>query len=425
MSRSQYFTNAIVALAFSLSACSGGSGGDPRTNGNGLNDIQVYDKTSAHSSVLVTCAQGVTSYDSCTLEELPIIGLETDSPTIGDIMARVVVSHTWMGDRFQEVLEALPVEMLELFTATTAIVIDADIRPSFYYSGTGAIYIDPAYLWQTLAEKRTINTQQDYRSEFDDPLQFKVRARYMKNDNYAYQYWPLTDDQTRTLNDLILPATRVLLHELAHANDFIPPGSYASLTLENAIVDEINALENSWISTRLDLQMPLQSETLFGLAEVMYHGHLPNFTEKAISAAQVGTAFEPDAAVDDYSYSSQFEDVAMLFEVSLMKYFHNIDYESAFTTEPDHAYYCDDIQIGWGVKNRVGDLKVKERAQFIVEEMIPDTSFALFFQNMSEPDTLAGNWCISLTTERTMSASGGVITHAHPVSEQELIRPYD
>ena len=74
----------------------------------------------------------------------PDTDIDTDA-----IMQRLVVSHDWMGQRFKEVLDILPAEILQLMSGVTAVVIDDDIRPSYYTNWTGAIYLDPANLWLT------------------------------------------------------------------------------------------------------------------------------------------------------------------------------------------------------------------------------------------------------------------------------------
>ena len=68
-----------------------------------------------------------------------------------------------MAVRMREVLTQMPPELLLIMRGVTAIVISYDIRPSFYWQGTGAIYIDPERLWLTTAEQSTIDQTPDYR----------------------------------------------------------------------------------------------------------------------------------------------------------------------------------------------------------------------------------------------------------------------
>ena len=65
--------------------------------------------------------------------------------------------------------EDLPrAELRRMLAATTAIVIGGRVRPSFYWSATGAIYLDASYLWLT-------------------PEQFTVLPVSDKFVEYAYQ----------------------------------------------------------------------------------------------------------------------------------------------------------------------------------------------------------------------------------------------
>ena len=117
-------------------------------------------------------------------------------------MSRVVVSHPWMGERFKAFLEQYDQndDFKNLLRATTAIVISYDVRPSFYWAATGAIYLDPNYLWLTQAERDTINEAPDYRSGFGAELQFEMLWRYVKDNDYANQYFPLEQRVNRNTN---------------------------------------------------------------------------------------------------------------------------------------------------------------------------------------------------------------------------------
>lgn len=405
-----------------LQACS--SGGDDKKAGPeydpDLLDAQAYRSNALYSNVIANCIKAFYIKDLCSIETLPLIGLETSSPTIEDIMDRVVVSHDWMGMRFEQLLNELPVEMLTLFQAVTAIVIDSDIRPSFYLYATGAIYIDANNLWLTVTEKQTISQNEDFRSDYNNLLSFRAIDRYLLNGDYAYRPGSLKDYSTRELDDIVLLAARVLLHELAHANDIIPPGSFNSLVPTDTLYDMRESLETSHISHRLTELMPLRSDILFSLANVMFKGAEPSSSDIALEASQVGEAFEADVASDEYGYSDQYEDVAMLFESTMMKYFFGADQEVAFTNVPENPNYCDSFTIGWGAIGRIGDINVKPRAQFVASELLPNFNFSLFFQNLDAPTQTSGNWCIQAPS--ILSASEEAGPEEMPLSDR--IRPY-
>ncbi len=375
---------AVVALAL------GGCGGDD----GDLADIYTYQADSPYSGVIEPCVRAEDDGDHCTLGTLPVLGMETGAPGIPAIMDRVAVSHDWMGARFRELLAQMPADMLPLFKSVTAVVIDADIRPAYYTAATGAIYLDPALLWLSVAEKKTINPKQDFRAGFDDPLAFRHLNRYVKDGAAAYRMGSLLDDSARELDDVVLLAARLLLHVLAHANDFIPPDSYHVLNTGQTLSEAANTLSEQWVSSRLVDVAPLTSETMFSLAGVMYSGHDPAIEDLEISAGEVGAAFEIDGAGDDYGHTTQYEDLAMLFETVMMKYFFDADYEMAFTGVPEHPALCDSYRIGWGVRNRVGDAKVKSRAEFVARQLLPDVAFDDFFTTLDPATEISGDWCI-------------------------------
>lgn len=361
-------------------------------------DIEPVNTNSSYVSVLKPCVLAESSNDFCSLAKLPIMGLESDTLSVDDVMARVLVSHQWQADNFRLLLESYPVELLALFKGLTAVVIDADIRPSHYRTETGAIYLDPGYLWTTVAHKETISKAEDYRAGFADPLAFRTLSRYTKDDNYVYNYGSLNDNSTRTLGDISLLLARLLLHELAHVNDFMPLDRYSDLDTSLNVDGAILSLGlGATISDQLYDFVPLTSSLLMDLAEVMFFGRTPTTAEKAISASNVSTAFSNDSASDDYAYSNQYEDLAMLFEAAMMKYFWDVDYDLAITGKPSNdGYYCNDYVIRWGVRNRLGDAAVGARAKFVTDALMPNLDMDDFYNNLEEPRyMLAGSdWCL-------------------------------
>ncbi|WP_019028263.1 hypothetical protein [Colwellia piezophila] len=172
----------LILCCLGLVACD-----EKNSNSNSIDysNLQPATGTEPYTGNIIRCVAIKDASDSCTLNELPIIGLNNTKPSIDEIMNRVVVSHSWMRQRMRELLVIMPAEMLLLFRATTAIVIHQDIRPAHYRLETGAIYIDPAYLWLTNEEKSTINQQADYRSEYGSDLQFREIGRLVINNQYA------------------------------------------------------------------------------------------------------------------------------------------------------------------------------------------------------------------------------------------------
>lgn len=353
-----------------------------------FDDLAVYKTDSPYASSIANCVRARSDSQLCRLETLPLIGMETESPSVADIMDRVVVSHSWMGERFEEILQNIPPEMLPIFRALTAVVIDDDIRPAYYTSQTGAIYLDPAFLWLSVAEKQTINTKQDHRSGYDDPLAFRAYSQYVIDGERVASVGSLTDNSTRQLDDIIYLVSRLLLHELAHANDFFPPHMLDSLNLSDTVAGAASSVGNERVSSRLVKNDPLTSSMLYSVGAVMYLGKTPTSADLAVTAGEVGEEFEMDVAADNYAYASQYEDTAMLFEIAMMKYYFNIDYEMVFTDAPEDESFCQYYNIRWGQRGRIGDNDVKARAQFVVSELMPALQTELFFQEMPLPEAM-------------------------------------
>lgn len=390
----------LVALAVVisiLSACGGDS--EPIT---GFYSAQPYSNNApANLQCVLRIYQGAIP---CTLEELSIIGMETTNPTRDDIMNRLMVSDQWMGDRFMAVLDQLPPDVLLLLRSVTAIVISGDIRPSFYTTQTGAIYIDPENLWLTNAERDDISQAQDFRSDFANSLNFVGLWRYLNEDGT----WNYAPSSFRTVDDLVAPVASTIYHELAHANTFLPPSVHASINPANTLEEAIIAAEASNISIVLEDTLPLQSAELKGLALVMYFGDSPNATQQAFTPSEVGAFLESDRANDDYAYIDYgggvfHEDAAMLFEELMMKYHFNIDREIAYTNTAS-SYYCNDYIIQWGQKGRIGDSNVKEAARLVSALLLPEADLNTFIDNLALPiASPVRNWCEPLEIAATLA----------------------
>ena len=159
-------------------------------------------------------------------------------------MNRVLVSHAWMGDVFEQFLLTLDPsgDVRRLLNGVTAVVIGAHVRPSMTYFVTGAIYLDPDDLWLLPAQRDVIDEQPDYRSSFDVGLRYSGPWRYVLNGEYAWYSYAASARATRALDDVHYSLIRVLYHELAHASDALPPAVRGSLDSSvSAWRDALNA----------------------------------------------------------------------------------------------------------------------------------------------------------------------------------------
>jgi len=335
--------------------------------------VYPYNSNSPYADDLVNCVYSNTLSSSCTLASLPLLAQENVSLSVDNIMNRVVVSHQWMGDRFKAFLinNDNNNDFKQLLRATTAIVISYDIRPSFYWAATGAIYLDPENFWLTPQERDTINEAPDFRANFGKDLKFDMPWRYVKNNDYATSSFSRSQRVTRNSNDGFYRLASLLYHELAHANDFFPSTEWFTHNEQTRILDA--ATSTNFESDQLSIALPLQSQTMRDLAQVSFAGETANTTQKSYLPIDIKNLFSSDSATDFYAYSSLREDYAMLFEELMMQNRFDVFRDVAITNQPtgDNISRQDYI-VTWGQRGRIGEASIKPRVAFSASRVLPE-----------------------------------------------------
>src|SRR3990167_4387856 len=199
-----------VFFALLLTGCDSGSDEEGMPSRSLLPQVPLtaYVSDSPYADVLEDCVKAPSEAASCSLQELPLVMDDValdEVPSVAVIMDHVTVSHPWMGMRFRQALEEMPSAIRSLMQPVTAIVIASDIRPSFYFAGTGAIYLDPAQLWLREDEKDSVDQTPDYRQGFGDDLNFAPLARFVSGNERAWEHYYLDEPGTRTLDDIVKP----------------------------------------------------------------------------------------------------------------------------------------------------------------------------------------------------------------------------
>ncbi len=335
-----------------------------------------YNASSPYADELATCVYSNTLISSCTLAQTPLLADEVkdaSAPSIESIMDRVVVSHHWMGDRFKEFLTHNDTnnDIKNLLRATTAIVISYDVRPSFYWAATGAIYLDAENFWLTPQERDTINEAPDFRADFGNDLQFVMPWRYVKDNDYASHRYSKSERLTRTPEDALYRLTSLMYHELAHANDFFPSNEWYVHSSNQRVLDA--AVSTGFESDELAVSLPLSSQEMRDLGQVSFAGETATETQKSYLPIDITGFFSPDRATDFYAYSSLREDYAMLFEELMMQNRFNVIRDVAITNQPigDNISSADYI-VTWGQRGRIGDDKLRERVLFSASRVLPE-----------------------------------------------------
>lgn len=348
-------------------------------------DMFAYQPDSPHAEALESCIYNNLVDRSCTFQQLPLIGQQTDNPDVADIMQRVLVSHAWMGERFEQYLNqsVAAQDMLQLLRATTAIVISYDVRPSFYWSATGAIYLDANNFWVTPQERDTLNDQPDFRSSFGNDLQFFIPWRYVKNNAYYLNNgsYPVAERQSKTFTDLEASITWLMYHELGHANDFFPPAKWQSISRSTSPLRYIS--DNEPNSTAFSQSYPLHSTEMASLAQVSFAGSTATEAQKNLNAQDVSLFFEPDDAPAYYSYSTIREDYATLFERFMMSYRMGVSADVAVVPSDS-----DNFEVVWGQRDRFNEARIQPRVEAVVTQILPAINVSDIQPNLPQPQLM-------------------------------------
>jgi hypothetical protein len=363
-----------------------------------------YNNTSPYADSLVNCIYSNILTSSCTLAQTPLLAEEvktsTESPSITMIMDRVLVSHRWMGDRFKEYLinNDTNNDIKNLLRATTAIVIAYDVRPSFYWAATGAIYLDAENFWLTPEERDTINEAPDFRADFGKDLQFVMPWRYVRNNDYATKRFSITERLPRSAEDGLYRLMSLMYHELAHANDYFPSYEWYVHNSNERVLDA--ARSSDYESDKLAISLPLASQEMVNLGQVSFAGESATNTQKSYLPIDIESFFKPDRASDYYAYSSLREDYAMLFEELMMQNRFNVIRDVAITNQPSGSNIsASDYIVTWGQRGRIGDNKLLERVLFSASRVLPefDSQTAISELPRPIPMIVGDNWLENLS----------------------------
>ena len=416
----------VVITAFGLSAISGcGGSADDDYTVRSTDSVYAYRAASPYAPVLKQCVLVGTVAESCPLSTLPFIGNGAKTPSVDEVMNRVLVTHDWMGARFEEVVRDAPDSLLTLFSSTTAILIGSEVRPSFYTPLTGAIQIDPAYLWSTVDEKNSISKAEDFRAGFGNDLQFWFLSRVATAEGERLApYYSIDDDSERPIDDVRLPLLRLLYHELVHATDFMPRDKIATLNPSFTAVGAIESVQADWLSNRLIAAHPLTSDALNEFAQVRYRGETPTPQQIDTSATGMGELMATDGAIQFYSYTSEHEDLAQLVEGVMMGFHYDSIVNVGFTQKPlnEENYSCNDLRVDWGQRNRLADPLVNVRARYAAElavEVTPELQSYMEAAGISEAMVQSIHWCANQTPTNIIARTESVTRSSAPVRALE------
>ena len=347
-------------------------------------EMHPYNPESEWADALESCIYNNVVASSCTFSTLPLLGQVTTTPTVQDVMDRVYVSHDWMGDRLKSYLEnsiAAP-DMLSLLRGVTAIVISYEVRPSFYWVATGAIYLDAANFWVSPEERDTLNDQPDFRANFGRELQFIMPWRYVRNgqDYLRRSNYPIQERNSRTFADVEADITWLMYHELAHANDFFPPARWSNIPMSSSPLSYFRLMPPD--SDSFAALFPLLSDELKALAQVSFRGLDATTAQRNTTADEVADMFSGDSGVMYYSYSTEREDYATLFERFMMSHRFGAQGDVAVMVAPEQN---EDLLVAWGQRSRVNDPKLQARTRHVVNNILPELNAEAIQATLPQP----------------------------------------
>jgi len=292
------------------------------------------------------------------------------------VMQRVLVSHDWQAEVFERFLREQDAsgDLRRMLAATTAVVIGGRIRPAFYWSATGAIYLDATFLWLTPEQRDTVSEAPDPRSDYGRDLQYSSPWRYVKDNAFATPARPVLARASRDLAEIRVELGRLLYHELTHAGDFFPPSSHGGLPTDRRVYEAVPAQTPS---LSLQQQSPFFSQELVGLGRVLFFGEASTAAQRAYSPADVARLFSGDRVNDDYSFSLPSgatvprEDAAMLVEEALVQLRYGVLRDVGFTPLIPVGGAAADQTLVWGQRGRIGEPALRSRLQLVLSGVMP------------------------------------------------------
>ncbi|MDF2177564.1 hypothetical protein P2G88_04790 [Aliiglaciecola sp. CAU 1673] len=360
-------------------------------------EVHPYRADSPYAAALKDCVYNNRLASACSFARLPLLGTKQPNPSIDDVLDRLLVSHRWMGDNFKRFLEQSETapDILKLLAATTAIVITYDTRPSFYWTATGAIYLDAANLWLTPTQRDVLNDQPDYRTDFGKDLAFTMPWRYVKNQQSFLVSYPAALRQTRAFRDMEAQLTWLLYHELAHANDYFAWHRWAGLRESDNPLSFSNA--NAPSSRHVSQQYALQSEAMRSLAQVSFSGQAATATQKAYLPMDIEQFFVPDVATDYYSYTSEREDFALAFQHFMMALRLGAEADVGILASLNNPQAL----VSWGQRNRHNSDAIRPRVKAVVESIFPELDATTIQLQLPGPQLMRRNesWWDNLVLE--------------------------
>ena len=367
-----------------------------------INEAKIFNTNSPYKANLLRCAQS--SFRSpCSLGELPLLGQQTQNPSIQNVMDRVVITHDWTGYRFQQILERLPRQVLQLFKPAAIVYIGSDTEFTHFEFDRAIFNINIDEIWVNATEKKAVLVGDERLATFTETgLRFEPRFRWMKDSVNAYSGLFGTE---RDAEQMLLLLGRSIYYDLALPNNRLSGERFNALEDTQLPLDVLAFDASTAISTELysNASLTTDSSNLYLLADVQYGSEeISASLSSEFRAAGVGAEIAAQGKPRFFSFTAKENDLATLFELAMVKMVHRVYLDVALVDAFDGPAIlgCDDYKIGWGVRNRIAAPRVSARAKFVVESLIgqSDETDAFFASQLGVQTGLPPGvgWCDSI-----------------------------
>jgi hypothetical protein len=272
---------------------------------------------------------------------LPYLDLP-DAPRaaqVDQVLAHTLISHDWQKERFRSFLLETRPELISMLSCVKGIAISTDIRPSFYYPPSGAIYLDARYFAGNEEEAKTVSTRPDARQDNYNQISllfFTVGTAI-----------PETLEEARRLD-----LEGLLAHELTHACDFKAQdltGHYVSEALPEA-----------------------PHNAAYYLAQWLFFGNAQAKAElETFTPAEIGRSYEESPIVDIYGYGNRFEHLAMMVQSHLTFEFSGNNRVDLLTDNPKADERLRDFPIHWGMTGKFCQPHLFEEGRAMTARTVP------------------------------------------------------
>lgn len=320
----------VLALSLMLVGCGGGGGSDASPQYDNERITISESEERENNGRLKRCLLDPIDFEkleadpekACKISELGFIASDSrGKPSKEEIMSRVIASEPWMKNNFEKMLSEMPDDIFYMAKRATGFALVKGLKPAFFSTVTGAIYIDPDYLYLA-GQPGEPNQSIDARGEYHSQMPFLQGGFYIDSNGNDFIE---PDPYIRSFSDSVVYLNRLLFHELTHANDvFATVNAPQQPNDTPAIIAERNINSHATLSQRLYAYSPLIDPVLRNIANAMQWGD-PGLISiaKMTSAEEVFDRLIGSYATDlygfvDYGEKMHLEDAAMLAEEALM-----------------------------------------------------------------------------------------------------------